>query len=414
MKLCPTCKNEYSDDANFCPREECAGPEGPQRLVAAAAEPPARFVPLSPLGGGPSGEVWQASDTQTGGAVAYKIVVAAALPTLTAIERAQRELRQLQRASNLHIVKVVDFGKTPEGRLFIASELANGEPLDQVVARTGPMPLDRVKRIAAQIGEGLLEAQKVGVVHRDLSAKNILVSADDDVRLINFPIPRPLLDHLFGVPEYMSPEQSEGKLIDQRSNTYSLGALIYLMLTGHPPHTGETPQGVVEAVQRGELTPPSIKRGGGLTPEVDRIVLKALERSSSRRPLTMRQFLTDVSGLVVTEQLPTTTSAAAGAGRGDTGFARTMMFAGGASEVQKLVAQAMAARQIPGQPGNSPGNNGASGPSAASAKASVPGNVRAGGTPSPAAPTGATASEPRSSGTPSPAARTALDTAAAT
>ena len=80
-------------------------------------------------------------------------------------------------------------------------------------------------------------------------------------------------DHIFGVPEYMSPEQSEGKLIDQRSNTYSLGALIYLMLTGHPPHTGETPQAVVEAVQRGELTPPSIKRGGGLTPEVDRIVL---------------------------------------------------------------------------------------------------------------------------------------------
>jgi hypothetical protein len=405
MKLCPTCKNEYSDDANFCPREECAGPDGPQRLVAAAAEPPARFVPLSPLGGGPSGEVWQASDTQTGGAVAYKIVVAAALPTLTATERAQRELRQLQRASNLHIVKVVDFGKTTDGRLFVASELANGEPLDLVVARTGPMALDRVKRIAAQIGEGLLEAQKVGVVHRDLSAKNILVSADDDVRLINFPIPRPLLDHLFGVPEYMSPEQSEGKLIDQRSNTYSLGALIYLMLTGHPPHTGETPQAVIEAVQRGELTPPSIKRGGGLTPEVDRIVLKALERSSSRRPLTMRQFLTDVSGLVVTEQLAATTSPAAGAGRGETGFARTMMFAGGASEVQKLVAQAMAARQVPG--------NGAAGPTAVSAKTSVPGNVRAGETPSPAAPTGAPASEPRSGGTPSPAARPALDAAVA-
>ena len=143
----------------------------------------------------------------------------------------------------------------------------------------------------------------------------------------------------------MSPEQAEGKLIDQRSNTYSLGALLYLMLTGHAPHSGDTPHAVVEAVRKGDVTPPSIKRGGGLTTEVDRIVLKALERNSSRRPLTMRQFLTDVSGLIVTEQRPAVTSAGGGGSGRDAGFARTMMFAGGASEVQKLVAQAVAARE---------------------------------------------------------------------
>jgi serine/threonine-protein kinase len=279
------------------------------------------------------------------------------------VERAQRELRQLQRANNPHIVKVVDFGKTAEGRLFVASELASGEPLDQVVERVGPMTMDRAKRIAAQVGEALLEAQKVGVVHRDLAAKNVLVSADDEVRLINFAIPRPLFDNLFGVPQFMSPEQSEGKLIDQRSNTYSLGSLFYLMLTGHPPHTGETPRAVVAAIQKGELVPPSIKRGEGLTAEVDRIVLKALERNSSRRPLTMRQFLTDLSGLIVTDEQANATVAAPATGGGsgrDAGFARTMMFAGGATEVQKLVAQAVAARQVAG--------NGAGEPLPASAK----------------------------------------------
>ncbi|MEP6654122.1 MAG: serine/threonine-protein kinase, partial [Myxococcales bacterium] len=351
------CKTKYSDDANFCPREECAGPGGPQRLVAEAeveAAAPVRFVPVSRIGGGASGEVWQASDAQTGSAVAYKIVAAESLPTATALERAQRELRQLQRANNPHIVKVVEFGKTTEGRLFVASELASGEPLDQVVSQSGPFPMERAKRIAAQIGEALLEAQKVGVVHRDLAAKNILVSADDQVRIINFAIPRPLLDNVFGVPEYMSPEQSEGKLIDQRSNTYSLGALLYLMLTGNPPHTGESARAVLDAIQKGDITPPSIKRaagvsgGGGLplTAEVDRILLKAMERNSSRRPLTMRQFLNDVSGLIVTVQ-SAPAAASAGGGR-DNAFARTMMFAGGASEVQKLVAQAVAARQVAG------------------------------------------------------------------
>jgi eukaryotic-like serine/threonine-protein kinase len=352
MKLCASCQNKYPDDANFCPREECATPDGPHRLTpippdASPATGAGRFVQISRLGGGASGEVWQASDSQTGGAVAYKLVTSEAVPTTVAIDRALRELRQLQRTSSPRIVKVIDFGKTPEGRLFVASELAEGEPLDQVVQRNGPFTLERAKRIVAQIGEALLDAQKVGVVHRDLSAKNVLVSGDDEVRIINFAVARPFADNVFGIPEFMSPEQAEGKLIDQRSNTYSVGALLYFMLTGQPPHVGATPQATIEAILKGDLTPPSIKRlGAGLTTEVDRVVLKALERSSSRRPLTLRQFLADVASLVVTQQ--TATNPAPGGEGKDPAFAKTMVFAGGAQEVQKLVAQAIAAREAAG------------------------------------------------------------------
>jgi serine/threonine-protein kinase len=348
MKLCATCQNKYPDDANFCPRAECAGPNGPQRLLpiedAPAPEaPPPRYQPVSKLGGGASGEVWQATDSQTGTAVAYKVVAPQVLPTPVSVDRTLRELRQLQRAGSSRIVKVLDFGKTPDGRVFIASELTEGEPLDQVMARTGPFDLERAKRVVAQIGEALLDAQKVGVVHRDLSAKNVLVSRDDEARLINFAVPRPLTETLFGVPEFMSPEQAEGKLIDQRSNTYSLGALVYLMLTGQPPYVGATPQATIEALLKAEITPPSIRRGGGLTTEVDRVLLKALERNSSRRPLTMRQFLSDVAALIVPDQQAPVASA--GAGGREAAFAKTIMFAGGAPEVQKLVAQAVAARQ---------------------------------------------------------------------
>jgi hypothetical protein len=378
MKLCASCQNKYPDDANFCPREECATPEGPHRLILLAADgttdasstesppaagapapgkaaPPARFVLVSRIGGGPSGEVWQASDAQTGAAVAYKAVAPGSLPTQIMMDRAMRELRQLQRTSSPRIVKVVDFGKTDDGAMYVASELASGEPLDQIVARSGPFPLDRAKRIVAQVGEALLDAQKVGVVHRDLSAKNVLVAGDDEVRIINFAIARPFSETVCGVPEFMSPEQADGKLIDQRSNTYSLGALIYYMLTGQPPFVGASPQATIEAIHKGELVPPSIKRSGaGLTAEVDRVVLKALERSSSRRPLTLRQFLADVAALVVSEQTATTISTPSGK---EPAFVKTMMFAGGSQEVQKLVAQAVAARDAAA--GGSPAGPGA-------------------------------------------------------
>ncbi|HEX2658754.1 MAG TPA: serine/threonine-protein kinase [Polyangia bacterium] len=347
MKLCASCQNKYPDDANFCPREQCAGPDGPHRLDP-IVESASRFVPVSRIGGGASGEVWQASDAQSGNAVAYKLVATEALPNPLAVDRALRELRQLQRANNPRIVKVIDFGKTPEGQVYAASELVGGEPLDQVVGRSGPFALDRAKHVIAQVGEALLDAQKVGVVHRDLSAKNILVTGDGDVKVINFAIPRPVSATVFGVPAFMSPEQAEGKLIDQRSNTYGVAAVLYFMLTGQPPVSGETPDATLQAVLKGEIVPPSIRRGSGLNADVDRVVMKALERNSSRRPLTMRQFLADVAALVVGDQ-PSSAPSSMGANR-DASFVKTMMFAGGATDVQKLVAQAVAARQAAGAP----------------------------------------------------------------
>jgi eukaryotic-like serine/threonine-protein kinase len=355
MKVCPNCQAKYPDDANFCPQEGCATPEGPRRLNPIPTEPASRFELVLRVGGGHSGEVWQARDAQGDrgdGLVAYKLVAPQVLPTAAALERAQRELKQLQRAQSPRLARIIDFGKTAEGRLFVASELVVGQPLDRLVADGGPLSLERAKKIVAQVGEALLEGQKVGVVHHDLAAKNVLVGAGDEVKLINFVTPWPVTETVFGVPEYLAPEQAEGKLVDQRSNTYSLGALLMLMLTGQPPFSGSDPRAVLDQVIRGELTPPS-RRRAGLSPEIDRVVLKAMDKSSSRRPLTMRQFLSDVAGLT------TPVGGAPGAQR-EVAFAKTMMFAGGAPDVQHLVNQAAAARAEA---------NGASAPAAASAPA---------------------------------------------
>ena len=342
MKLCPNCHSQYPDDANFCPQETCATDQGPRRLEPiAAAPPPSRYEMESQLGGARTGEVWRARDTQTGATVAYKLVAQASLPTTATLERAQRELKQLQRSQSNRLARVLDFGKDPSGRLFIASELCEGQPLDQLVAATGPLSLDRAKAIVAQIGEALLEGQKVGVVHHDLSPKNVLISGNDEVKVINFVAPFAVSETVFGVPEYLSPEQAEGKLVDQRSNTYSLGGIMVLLLTGQSPVSGDDAAAVLQQVTKGEVVPPSRRLNGNstLTPEIDRIVLKAMDKSPNRRPLTMRQFLTEVSGMVAMGA-----SAAPAPGGGGVGFAKTMLFTGGSTEVQKLVQQAVAAR----------------------------------------------------------------------
>ena len=165
------------------------------------------------------------------------------------------------------------------------------------------MSLDRAKAIVAQIGEALLEGQKVGVVHHDLAPKNVIVAANDEVKVINFVAPVAGHETVFGVPEYLSPEQAEGKLVDQRSNTYSLGGILMLLLTGQPPCRGRHGRhpGTGDA-GRGRSAQPARPRG--LTPEIDRVVLKAMDKSPNRRPLTMRQFLTEVSGLVAMGAAP--------------------------------------------------------------------------------------------------------------
>ncbi|HEY7371689.1 MAG TPA: serine/threonine-protein kinase [Polyangia bacterium] len=348
MKVCPNCQNQYPDDANFCPQEGCATPDGPRRLEpigstqAAAAAPPQRYELEDQLGGSRSGGVWRARDSQSGATVAYKVVAQASLPTVASAERAQRELKQLQRSQSNRLARVLDFGKEADGRLFVASELVAGQTLDQLLAGSGPLPLDRAKAIVAQIGEALLEGQKVGVVHHDLSPKNVMVGANDDVKVINFVAAVPVSDTVFGVAEFLSPEQAEGKLVDQRSNTYSLGGILMMMLTGQTPVSGADTGAVLEQVTKGELVPPS-RRGNGastLTPEIDRVILKAMDKSPNRRPLTMRQFLTEVSGLVALGAAP----AAGAGGQAGVGFAKTMLFTGGSPEVQKLVQQAVAAR----------------------------------------------------------------------
>ncbi len=215
MKFCPICKTQYPEDANFCPQETCATPEGPQRLQLMATQAVGRFQPIEKIGGGRTGEVWRARDSQTGQEVAYKSVMPAVVSTPAALARMEREFRQLMRVSNPKVATVLDCEKTPIGGLAIATELCPGDSLERILA-AGHVDFEQAKSIVAQVGQALLEAQKVGLVHRDVAPKNILVSASGDVKVINFPLAVPINEKVSGVAAYLSPEQVQGKPVDQR------------------------------------------------------------------------------------------------------------------------------------------------------------------------------------------------------
>jgi serine/threonine-protein kinase len=203
-----------------------------------------RFQPIEKIGGGRTGEVWRARDSQTGQEVAYKSVMPAVVSTPATLARTEREFKQLMRVSNPKVATVIECEKTPIGGLAIATELCQGDSLERIL-EAGPVDFEQAKSIVAQVGQALLEAQKVGLVHRDVAPKNILVSASGDVKVINFPLAVPINEKVSGVAAYLSPEQVQGKPVHPLPSAHRRAALPWGQRAGRARHaslhTGSAP-----------------------------------------------------------------------------------------------------------------------------------------------------------------------------
>ena len=279
MKLCPKCQKQFSDDANFCPVDA-------SRLAAAETESTAsdalaaKFQLGDRLGGSRTGVVHRAIDKATGQAVAVKIIAPAVVAIPGLAQRLERELKQLERVQTAGIAKILAAGKRGDDSWLALELLEAAQTLSEAVAARGPIPYAQAAGLIEIIGEALIEAAQVGVVHRDLAPKNILF-AGGHVKLINFSLPVPPVDKAPGVQEFVAPEQQDGKPVDQRSNLYSLGALYYFVLTGQPVQFDEA------GVRAPSLLAP-------VPAPVDAVILRALDRSPTKRFLTVRQFVDEV------------------------------------------------------------------------------------------------------------------------
>jgi len=258
-----------------------------------------RYELLDVLGEGAMSVVHRGRDRQLGRSVAVKVLREGLFSHSVLRERFTREAQALARLDHPHIVKVFDAG-SDGGRAWLVMELVPGEALSKILAaKKAERPA--LLRILEKVARGVHHAHEKGVVHRDLKPENILVTGEEpkvaDFGLAHLAESAPALTRsgsVLGTPMYMAPEQVEGgREITARSDVYALGALLYEILTGRPPHTGTSIPEVYAKIAREEPVPPR-KLDPSVTWELEAVALKALEKDPAKRYASAEAFAEDL------------------------------------------------------------------------------------------------------------------------
>ena len=245
-----------------------------------------RYQLLEEIASGGQGAVYRAFDPETGQIVALK-VLHAHLGDDVHLERFHREARMAASINHPNVIRVSDVGQDGDSD-FIAMELLP-DSLARVIESGGALPVDRAVDFASQIADGLAAAHALGIVHRDIKPQNVLIGPDGNVKVSDFGIARAtafstmtVTGAMMGTPHYMSPEQARGHREDIRSDLYSLGVLLYQMLTGEVPFDAETPLEVLEMHR--ETTPPKVRQERSEVPRpLEAVVARCLEKDPGRR-----------------------------------------------------------------------------------------------------------------------------------
>jgi len=249
---CPSCERTYPT-GEYCP-------EDATRLVSLAAPDTmigrvldGRYTLVGRLGGGGMGIVYRATQHSVGRDVAVKVIAANLVSDAIAIKRFLREAKLASRLAHPNAVGVLDFGQTPDHVFYLVMELVEGRTLETVLMDEPALSPKRAIRIAMQICDALEGAHRLQIVHRDLKPANVMVLASgrDLVKVLDFGIARSLLPTdtkmthtgaAVGTPAFMPPEVASGEEVDGRADLYSLGCMLYLMLTGRLPFAAANSQ----------------------------------------------------------------------------------------------------------------------------------------------------------------------------
>ncbi len=247
-----------------------------------------RYELVEPIGDGGMATIWRARDARLGREVAVKLMRPEYGRDPDFVVRFRQEAQSAARLADPTIVQVFDAGESSEGP-FIVMELVAGEDLSSLLRRNGPLQPRQAARIAAEVAKALQAAHAQGIVHRDVKPGNILISRDGRVRVTDFGIARALAEAQLTLPgttlgsvHYFSPEQAQGEQATPASDIYSLGIVLFEMLTGRRPWEGDSAASVAMARLRSDAPAPSTLRPG-VPPELDAIDLRALARDPAAR-----------------------------------------------------------------------------------------------------------------------------------
>lgn len=257
------------------------------------------------LGFGGMSEVHLARDVRLHRDVAVKVLRADLARDPSFYLRFRREAQNAAALNHPSIVAVYDTGEaeTPAGPLpYIVMEYVDGVTLRDIVHTDGPMPPRRAIEIIADACQALNFSHQNGIIHRDVKPANIMISTTNAVKVMDFGIARAIADSgnsvtqtaaVIGTAQYLSPEQARGDAVDARSDVYSLGCVLYEILTGEPPFTGDSPVAVAYQHVREDPVPPS-QRHEGISADLDAVVLKALAKNPENRYQTAAEMRADL------------------------------------------------------------------------------------------------------------------------
>jgi serine/threonine protein kinase/tetratricopeptide (TPR) repeat protein len=309
---CPTCHSDTPEDSRYC--HKCGSrveiqPDFYGAATLTMAEPEERLVPgsifagrykiIEDLGSGGMGKVYKALDMEINEKVALKLILPEIAADKKTIERFQNELKFARKISHKNICRTYHLSKEKD-TYYIIMEYIQGESLKSMIRMTRQLSLEAAVRIARQVCEGLAEAHRLGVIHRDLKPQNIMVDQAGNVRIMDFGLARSLHTKkgtrsgaILGTPDYMSPEQADGQEADHRSDIYSLGIILYEMVTGKVPFESDSLLGVLSQ-HINELPREPRAMNPQVPDSLNRVILKCLEKKRESRYQSAEGVLRDL------------------------------------------------------------------------------------------------------------------------
>jgi len=312
---CPHCHFENSDSSRFCAacgtqlypsKEVPVSPtitlKSPLKVLPKGTTFAGKYKILGELGRGGMGIVYKAEDSKLKRTVALKFLP----PELTLDPEArERFIQEAQAASAFdhpNICTIHEIEETEAGQMYIAMACYEGESLKEKMAK-GPMKIEEASDIAIQIAQGLAKAHQKGIVHRDIKPANIMITNDGEAKIVDFGLAK-LARQLkltragttIGTAAYMSPEQARGEAVDHRTDIWSLGVVLYEMLTGQLPFKGDELQGTIYSILNKTPEPLSALRPDIPRP-IQQVVARALEKDPARRYQNTQGLIQDLKTL---------------------------------------------------------------------------------------------------------------------